>query len=87
MRGTQDKKPIKLANYRHAPSGNAKGVVVGFHSMNLHMGVFVQLGKTLAANGYVFTGFDMRGHGKSEGERGYIDDSKEVWKDIENFLK
>lgn len=54
--------------------------------MNMHTGIFVELAKNLSKNGYVFTGFDQRGHGKSEGERGYIDSYKEVMKDCENFI-
>lgn len=65
--GTQSKKPIKLANYRYAPDGKPRGVVVGFHTMNLHAAHMINLAKAFAKQGFVFTCFDMRGHGRSQG--------------------
>lgn len=37
-------------------------------------------------NGFTFVGFDHRGHGKSEGERGYLDDYKLMINDAKNFV-
>ena len=47
--GTQSKKAIKLATYRWAPEGKPRGVVVGFHTMNMHGGHMVRLAKALAS--------------------------------------
>lgn len=49
---------------------------MGFHTMNVHAGHMVKLGEACAKNGFVFTCFDFRGHGRSEGIRGYLDDYK-----------
>lgn len=50
------------------------------------MGIAGNLSKNLADNGFTVVGFDQRGHGKSEGERGYIDDRKEVLNDCNTFI-
>jgi acylglycerol lipase len=85
LTSTQDKAQIKLTTYRY-PAQNTKGVVIFFHSLGYHMGVFANLAKYLASNGYTFVGYDQRGHGKSEGERGYFDDYKLIMKDANNFI-
>lgn len=54
--------------------------------MCYHMGIAGNLSKNLADNGFTVVGYDQRGHGKSEGERGYIDDGKAVLNDCNNFI-
>ncbi len=85
MNSTQDKKPIKLATYRY-PAEKIKGVVIFFHTMILYTGVSANVAKNLAANGFTFVGYDQRGHGRSEGEKGYLDDYKLVLKDAVAFV-
>lgn len=55
--------------------------------MGMHTGVTAHLGERLSKEGFIAVGFDQRGHGKSQGERGYLDDMKEILKDCENFVK
>lgn len=63
-----------------------KGVVIYFHTIGYHMGLSANIGKTLSSNGFTFVGYDQRGHGKSEGEKGYFDDYKLVMKDAQTFI-
>lgn len=51
------------------------------------MGVMAHLAHRLANEGFIAAGFDQRGHGKSQGERGYLDDMKEIMKDCTNFIR
>jgi acylglycerol lipase len=44
------------------------------------------LAHRLSKDGYTCVGFDQRGHGKSEGEKGYLDDYKLVLLDTSNFI-
>ena len=53
----------------------------------MHTGLSAALAWRLAGQGFVAVGFDQRGHGKSEGERGYLDDMKEILKDCGNFVR
>lgn len=51
------------------------------------MGLSAHLGAALSKNGITFVGYDQRGHGKSEGEKGFLDNSKEIMNDGKNFIK
>lgn len=42
--------------------------------------------KILANNGFTVVGFDQRGHGKSEGEKGYLDDINLMKVDAQLFI-
>ncbi len=88
LHGSQDKKAIKLATFREINrTAEPKGIVFIFHSMGMHTGVTAHLAERLAKEGFIAVGFDQRGHGKSQGERGYLDDMKEIMKDCGNFVK
>lgn len=50
------------------------------------MRLIANTARVLAQNGITFVGFDQRGHGRSEGERGYIDDMEVVFKDARIFI-
>ena len=54
--------------------------------MALHVGLSAHLGSALAKNGFTFVGFDQRGHGKSEGEKGYLDSEKDIMNNCRNFI-
>jgi alpha-beta hydrolase superfamily lysophospholipase len=86
--GSQDKKAFKIATYREINrTAVAKGVVIIFHSLGMYMGTAAKLADRLADEGYIAVGFDQRGHGKSGGEKGYMDDMKEILKDCTNFVR
>lgn len=74
--GTQDKKQIKLSTFRQSSQSDTKAVVIFFHGMGGHGGIAVNYAKAMAKNGIALVGYDQRGHGRSEGERGYLDSSK-----------
>ena len=86
MNSTQDKKPIKLTTYRY-PAEKTKGVVIFFHTMVLYTGISSNVAKNLASNGFTFVGYDQRGHGRSEGEKGYLDDHKIILQDAVTFIQ
>ncbi|NDJ55141.1 MAG: alpha/beta hydrolase [Chloroflexi bacterium] len=49
-----------------------KAVVAFAHGLGGHSGRFAALGEHLASNGYVMLAMDLRGHGRSNGRRGYV---------------
>ena len=55
------------------PSSAARGVVVLCHGFNSHSGYYVHVGEQLAARGFATYALDLRGRGRSEGERYYVD--------------
>lgn len=54
------------------PDDPARGVVVINHGFNAHSGQYTWAGEALAAHGLAVYALDMRGRGKSEGERFYV---------------
>jgi alpha-beta hydrolase superfamily lysophospholipase len=68
------------------PSGKAKGVVCLDHGVGEHIGRYQGDGEALAAAGYILAGFDQRGFGKSEGQRGHTPNLEAYFDDIDLFL-
>jgi alpha-beta hydrolase superfamily lysophospholipase len=55
------------------PEGKARGVVVINHGFKSHSGLYGWVAHQLVRNALAVYALDMRGHGKSEGERLYVD--------------
>lgn len=56
-----------------APSSSPKGVVVITHGYAEHCGRYREVAHVIVRAGWAALTYDVRGHGKSPGERGYID--------------
>jgi len=55
------------------PAGTPKGVVVITHGYAEHCGRYHEVAHVIVNAGWAALSYDVRGHGKSPGERGYID--------------
>lgn len=53
------------------PVGAAKANLVICHGVNSHSGQYIRAGEAFAGRGFAVTALDLRGRGKSEGERFY----------------
>ena len=58
---------------RHWPASSPKASLVICHGVNSHGGQYVRAAAGFAARGFAVTALDLRGRGKSEGERFYVD--------------
>jgi alpha-beta hydrolase superfamily lysophospholipase len=56
------------------PEGRVRGTVVINHGFNAHSGQYQWVAEQLTAAGYAVFALDMRGRGKSDGERFSVDD-------------
>ena len=57
----------------HWPAGDApRGQVLLVHGLGEHVGRYAHVVAALHARGWAVSGFDQRGHGRSEGARGVI---------------
>lgn len=65
-----------------AADGEPRGAVTVVHDAGDHGGRYLPLARELAAAGYAVALPDMRGHGKSEGERGHTNGIKEIVRDL-----
>lgn len=58
---------------RHWPAdAGARGQVLLVHGLGEHVGRYDHVAAALSARGWAVSGFDQRGHGRSEGARGVI---------------
>jgi len=63
-----------------------KGMLYLVHGLGEHSGRYDHIGKTLKKAGYHLVGFDLRGHGLSEGPRGHSPGFSHLMDDIRIFL-
>ena len=69
------------------PPDLAKAVVVVVHGHGGHSGIFTRLVEYLVDRDYIIYSFDLRGHGRSPGQRGYINCWAEYRADLAAFLQ
>jgi alpha-beta hydrolase superfamily lysophospholipase len=65
----------------------AQGTLVITHGMAEHSDCYHPLAKMLAENNWHVVGWDLRGHGRSEGKRGYVRDFAYFKKDMDVLAK
>jgi len=68
-------------------SGGTKAVVCLVHGLGEHTSRYEHVAEAFTNNGYVLFGADMRGHGRSGGQRGYIPSIEAVMSDIDMLLE
>lgn len=66
---------------------NPKGTIVIVHGLCENLTRYDSFVKTLNDNGFVVYRFDHRGHGRSEGKRGYAKSFKDFIKDVDMFVE
>jgi alpha-beta hydrolase superfamily lysophospholipase len=65
----------------------AKAIVAIVHGLGAHGGLFFNAVDYLVDRGYGVYAFDLRGHGRSPGQRGHIDSWSEFREDLNLFLQ
>ena len=66
------------------PDGDTTGVIQMLHGLGEHIGRYERFAHAAVARGFVVYGHDHRGHGRSEGERGYFADEQGWHKVVED---
>lgn len=69
------------------PEGEVKAVVCLVHGLGEHSGRYTYLAKIFYESGVAVFGFDLRGHGRSEGKRGHAQSYSLLLEDVESILK
>lgn len=77
---------VNLYGQRWEPGGNPVGIVCLVHGLGEHSGRYEHLAQFLTDNGYALQGFDLRGHGRSDGKRGDIPGYEALLDDIDLSL-
>lgn len=68
------------------PETAPKGVVALVHGLGEHSGRYQHVAERLTAAGYVLSGFDLRGHGRSGGPRGHSPSYQTLMDDIQHHI-
>ena len=69
------------------PQDRPKAVLVIIHGVAEHSNRYLNLVDNLVPDGYAIYSYDQRGHGKSPGQRGYIESWSEYRTDLKRFLE
>ena len=81
---------LKLNTFITYPSSDCKipkGIVFMFHGMGNHAGISAHIAKSYASQDCIACTYDYRGHGKSEGISGNIENINLIINDTEIFIK
>ncbi|HSC86209.1 MAG TPA: lysophospholipase [Polyangiaceae bacterium] len=77
---------VKIHMRAWSPETTPRAVVVICHGVNSHGGQYVWTGEQLSARGFATYAVDLRGRGKSEGERFYVEDIAEYVADVRGLI-
>ncbi|MDJ0899782.1 MAG: alpha/beta hydrolase [Xenococcus sp. MO_188.B8] len=69
------------------PHSTTKAIVIIVHGLGVHSDIFENIVEFLIAHDYGVYGFDLRGHGRSPGQRGYINSWSEFREDLQALLQ
>lgn len=78
---------ISLLGRCWSPSQNPRAVVALVHGISEYSGRYSAVVDGLTAAGFVVCAFDLRGHGRSEGQRGHIDRWSQYRGDVMAYLE
>ncbi|MBD2567294.1 alpha/beta hydrolase [Anabaena lutea] len=69
------------------PEGKVRAILVLVHGLGGHSGLYKNIVEHLLPKQYAVYGLDLRGHGRSPGQRGYINTWAEFRDDVRAFLE
>ncbi|MHB8417315.1 MAG: alpha/beta hydrolase [Myxococcales bacterium] len=78
---------LRLYQQAWRPSGTPRAVVVIVHGLKDYSGHYAAFARELVAHGFAVHGLDLRGHGKSPGDRVWVDSFNDYLDDLDAFLK
>jgi alpha-beta hydrolase superfamily lysophospholipase len=85
--GWQTEDGLQLYAQGWQPETEPQGVICLVHGLGEHSGRYAHLAAFLNQAGYALLAFDLRGHGKSEGQRGYAPSYEALLDDIAHLLE
>ncbi len=77
---------LKIATRSWSPAGDPRAVVVLVHGFNAHSGYMAWRAEQLVDAGYAAYALDLRGRGKSEGERFYVEEFSDYLGDVDKLV-
>ncbi len=83
----QTKENTELFQQIWQPDGDIKAVICLIHGLGEHSSRYKHVAEYYQSKGYVVAAFDLRGHGKSQGQRGHYASLEMVLDDIKVFIE
>ncbi|MEO8072494.1 MAG: lysophospholipase [Acidobacteriota bacterium] len=77
---------LKIFTRNWQPEGAPRGVIVVVHGFNAHSGSYMWVAEQFTANGLAVYALDLRGRGKSDGERFYVEKFADYADDVATFI-
>lgn len=77
---------VQLYRQQWFPEDKAQAVLIIVHGIGEHSGRYIHVVDYLVLRGYAIYAFDHRGHGRSEGQQGFINDWSEFREDLRTFV-
>ena len=78
---------LKIFTRSWQPAGKTRGVVVIVPGFNSHSGQYLWVGEQFAAKGLAAYAIDLRGRGRSEGERWYVEKMEDYTDDVATLVR
>lgn len=69
------------------PDPSARALMIITHGHGEHGGRYAHVGQALAERGFAVAALDLRGHGRSDGPRGFVRDWRDYRMDLDCFIK
>jgi alpha-beta hydrolase superfamily lysophospholipase len=79
-------KDLDLYYQAWLPDKDPKAVLLVVHGLAEHIGRYKNLVNYFVPHGYAIYGFDLRGHGKSQGLKGYVEHFSYYLDDLKTFF-
>lgn len=78
---------LKIFTRNWQPEGAPRGIMVIVHGFNSHSGQYLWAAEQFTKNGLAVYALDLRGRGRSEGERYYVEKIEDFTDDVETLVK
>lgn len=78
---------LKIFMRSWKPEAAPRGVIILVHGFNAHSGYMVWPAEQFVANGFAAYALDLRGRGRSEGERFYVEQFSDYLGDVDKLVE
>jgi acylglycerol lipase len=78
---------LRIFTRHWEPEGHPKASIVICHGVNSHGGQYIRAAEEFAAKGFAVTTLDLRGRGRSEGERFYVEHIDDYVSDLSQTIE
>lgn len=78
---------LKIATRSWTPEGSPRAIMILIHGFNAHSGYMTWPAEQFAAKGLAAYALDLRGRGKSEGKRFYVENFSDYLADVDRFVQ